>query len=114
MPAAEHSVYVHFSACQRLDDKRWLNDVQFTMLNDCMLMSQTLANWTFFFDVDEFLYIPRSGAEKNQPTIQSILAEKARNNVTQIRFQTVKVSDGLCLKQNRLVSDSEFVSQISR
>jgi hypothetical protein len=87
-------VYVHFSACQRLDDKRWLNDVQFTMLNDCMLMSQTLANWTFFFDVDEFLYIPRSGAEKDQPTIQSILAEKARNNVTQSSSRTSKSPRG--------------------
>ncbi|KAG0612337.1 hypothetical protein M758_6G019500 [Ceratodon purpureus] len=83
---------------------------QFTMLNDCMLMSQTLANWTFFFDVDEFLYIPPSG-EPYQPTIGSILAEKARNNVTQILFQNVKVSDGLCWKSTRRVLDEPKISR---
>ena len=87
---------------------------QFTMLNDCMLRSQTLANWTFFFDVDEFLYIPARNGGENPPTMQSILAEKAHNNVTQILFQNVKLSDALCLKQNTLMSDREFLAQASR
>lgn len=81
---------------------------QFTMLNDCLLRSQTLSNWTFFFDVDEFLF--SSGDKK--PV--DLLAENARNNVTQFLFKTVKMSDGLCLKENKRESDSHFMAKISR
>lgn len=86
---------------------------QFTTLNDCLLRSQTLANWTFFFDVDEFLHIPNS-AHDAQHAVTSLLAAKAHENVTQILFPTVKVSNALCQKQSTRGSDSEFLAQISR
>ncbi|CAM6119576.1 unnamed protein product [Calypogeia fissa] len=31
---------------------------QFLVVNDCLLKGKTLANWTFFFDVDEYIYVP--------------------------------------------------------
>jgi hypothetical protein len=90
---------------------------QFTMLNDCLLRSQTLSNWTFFFDVDEFLFIPGQNGSHQQGhpnAIESILAEKARNDVSQILFQNIKVSDALCQKPNRELPDRKFRDQISR
>lgn len=63
---------------------------QFTMLNDCMLRAQTLSNWTFFFDVDEYLYVPPGAS------LQQILGRSERKHVTQIRMQTVKMSAALC------------------
>lgn len=87
---------------------------QFTMLNDCLLRSQTLSNWTFFFDVDEFLYIPGYDASIQPAAIEKILTEKAQKNVTQILFQNVKMSDGLCRKANRKLPDREYLPQLSR
>ncbi|KAG6553603.1 hypothetical protein Mapa_004517 [Marchantia paleacea] len=31
---------------------------QFVVLNDCLFRSRSLAVWTWFFDVDEYMYIP--------------------------------------------------------
>lgn len=31
---------------------------QFLVNNDCLFKSKTMANWTFFFDVDEYVYVP--------------------------------------------------------
>ncbi|CAM6092094.1 unnamed protein product [Calypogeia fissa] len=31
---------------------------QFLINNDCVFRGKTLANWTFFFDVDEYIYVP--------------------------------------------------------
>ena len=67
---------------------------QFTMLNDCLLRTQTLANWTFFFDVDEFLYLPDGGAG-----LVELLKNSTRNNVTQIHFKNVKMSADLCRRE---------------
>lgn len=63
---------------------------QFTMLNDCMLRAQTLSNWTFFFDVDEYLYVPPGAS------LQQILARSESKRVTQIRMETVKMAAALC------------------
>lgn len=81
---------------------------QFTMLNDCMFRAQTLSNWTFFFDVDEYLYldpVPGGGGGGGYARVQEFLAENERNNVTQVRMRTVKMSDALCTA-NLGVNDS--------
>lgn len=78
---------------------------QFTMLNDCMFRAQTLSNWTFFFDVDEYLYLDPVPGGGGYARVQEFLAENERNNVTQVRMRTVKMSDALCTA-NLGVNDS--------
>lgn len=73
---------------------------QFTMLNDCMFRAQTLSNWTFFFDVDEYLYIPPN------KILQQILDESERMNFTQIRMKTIKMNDALCTKPDPPLDDA--------
>jgi len=63
---------------------------QFTMLNDCMLRAQRMSNWTFFFDVDEYLFVPGGRS------LREVLVESEGKRRTQIRMKTVKMSDALC------------------
>lgn len=84
---------------------------QFTILNDCLMRSQTLASWTFFFDIDEYLYIPEAHSPR---AILNLLAEQARNNVTQILFKNIKISDALCEKSNKTTTEAQSMAKQSR
>jgi len=70
---------------------------QFLIVNDCLHRYKFMANWTFFFDVDEYLYIPR------RKTLQYVLKELS--GYTQFTFEQYSMSNRLCL-QNKLHSIS--------
>ncbi|MCO5592814.1 hypothetical protein L7F22_046817 [Adiantum nelumboides] len=61
---------------------------QFLIVNDCLHRSRFMANWTFFFDVDEFIYI---GPDTS---LREIL--KWHANSTQLSFAQLRMSDSLC------------------
>ncbi|GLJ39209.1 hypothetical protein SUGI_0799880 [Cryptomeria japonica] len=62
---------------------------QFLIVNDCLHRYKFMAKWTFFFDVDEFLYISRGRS------IDSIVQEYS--GYTQFTIQQYHMSDKICL-----------------
>jgi hypothetical protein len=65
---------------------------QFLVVNDCLFRSRFMANWTFFFDIDEYLHVPIS------TSLSKIL--DAGPNITQITFEQVVMSTELCVADN--------------
>jgi len=65
---------------------------QFLIVNDCLHRYKFMANWTFFFDVDEYLYIPRG------KSLQSVVNEFS--NYTQFTIEQYTMSNKLCLQEN--------------
>lgn len=61
---------------------------QFLVLNDCLHRTRFLATWTFFFDVDEYIYIAP------EETIQSVM--NWFTNYTMVQFNQVRMSDKIC------------------
>lgn len=72
---------------------------QFLIVNDCLHKTRFLTNWTFFFDVDEYLYVPQNSS------LQSVLAE--HSGFTQIHIDQETMSSQLCLN-NTKVNHSEL------
>ena len=68
---------------------------QFLIVNDCLHRYKFMAKWTFFFDVDEYLHIPR------RKTLQYVLKELS--GYTQFTIEQYSMSNKLCL-QNKLHS----------
>ncbi|KAG0581531.1 hypothetical protein KC19_4G259000 [Ceratodon purpureus] len=65
---------------------------QFLVVNDCLFRSRFMANWTFFFDIDEYMYVDRS---------TNLSAVLNRNpNATQIIIQQVPIATGMCVAEN--------------
>ncbi|TYI03645.1 hypothetical protein ES332_A11G354400v1 [Gossypium tomentosum] len=62
---------------------------QFLVVNDCLHRYRYAANWTFFFDVDEYIYLP------NGNTLESVLNEFS--GYTQFTIQQNPMSSMLCL-----------------
>ncbi|XP_002533995.2 galactan beta-1,4-galactosyltransferase GALS3 [Ricinus communis] len=62
---------------------------QFMVVNDCLHRYKFVAKWIFFFDVDEYIYIP----PKN--TIKSVLDSLSDYN--QFTFEQMPMSSKLCL-----------------
>uniref|UniRef100_A0A0D6QZS6 Glycosyltransferase family 92 protein n=1 Tax=Araucaria cunninghamii TaxID=56994 RepID=A0A0D6QZS6_ARACU len=65
---------------------------QFLIVNDCLHRYKFMAKWTFFFDVDEYLYVPRGR------TLQSVLNEFS--NYTQFTIEQYPMSNKLCMERN--------------
>ncbi|CAK9883304.1 unnamed protein product [Sphagnum jensenii] len=65
---------------------------QFLVVNDCLFRSRFLANWTFFFDVDEYMYVNPA------TTLSAVLAQD--KNVTQITVEQVPISNEICIRDN--------------
>ncbi|KAH9316436.1 hypothetical protein KI387_025063 [Taxus chinensis] len=65
---------------------------QFLIVNDCLHRYRFMAKWTFYFDVDEYLYVPKGR------TIQSVLKEFS--NYTQFTIEQYPISNKLCLQLN--------------
>uniref|UniRef100_A0A7I4DGA3 Glycosyltransferase family 92 protein n=1 Tax=Physcomitrium patens TaxID=3218 RepID=A0A7I4DGA3_PHYPA len=65
---------------------------QFMVVNDCLFRSRFLANWTFFFDIDEYMYVDPS------TTLSDVLNEKP--DVSQIVIKQVPIESGLCVADN--------------
>ncbi|CAA2968470.1 galactan beta-1,4-galactosyltransferase GALS1 [Olea europaea subsp. europaea] len=66
---------------------------QFLIVNDCLHRHRFSANWTFFFDVNEYIYLP------NGNTLESMLKEFS--NVTQFTIEQNAMSSELCLNDSR-------------
>ncbi|XP_008776506.2 galactan beta-1,4-galactosyltransferase GALS1 [Phoenix dactylifera] len=62
---------------------------QFLVVNDCLHRYRHAANWTFFFDVDEYLYLPDGN------TLETVLGELA--DYTQFTIEQNPMSSKLCV-----------------
>lgn len=65
---------------------------QFMVVNDCLHRYKFMAKWMFFFDVDEFIYMP----PKN--TIKSVL--NSLSDYSQFTIEQMPMSSKLCFSQN--------------
>ncbi|CAL5331928.1 unnamed protein product [Camellia sinensis] len=65
---------------------------QFLVVNDCLHRYRHAANWTFYFDVDEYIYLPDGN------TLQSVLNEFSNN--TQFTIEQNAMSSVLCLNDS--------------
>ncbi|CAN1185620.1 Galactan beta-1,4-galactosyltransferase GALS3 [Linum perenne] len=62
---------------------------QFMVVNDCLHRYKFVAKWMFFFDVDEFLYVPPKS------TIKSVM--DSLSDYTQITMEQMSMNSKLCL-----------------
>ncbi|KAG1326816.1 Galactan beta-1,4-galactosyltransferase GALS1 [Cocos nucifera] len=62
---------------------------QFLVVNDCLHRYRHAANWTFFFDVDEYLYLPDGN------TLETVLGKLAE--YTQFTIEQNPMSSKLCV-----------------
>ncbi|KAJ4702374.1 galactan beta-1,4-galactosyltransferase GALS1-like [Melia azedarach] len=62
---------------------------QFLVVNDCLHRYRHAANWTFYFDVDEYIYLPQGN------TLESVLKEFS--DYTQFTIEQNPMSSMLCL-----------------
>ncbi|XP_011041123.1 PREDICTED: uncharacterized protein LOC105137176 [Populus euphratica] len=65
---------------------------QFLVVNDCLHRYRYSANWTFFFDVDEYIYLPEGN------TLESVL--KDFSNYTQFTIEQNPMSSALCFNDS--------------
>ncbi|XP_052202493.1 galactan beta-1,4-galactosyltransferase GALS1 [Diospyros lotus] len=65
---------------------------QFLIVNDCLHRYRHAANWTFYFDVDEYIYLPDGN------TLESVLNEFS--NYTQFTIEQNAMSSVLCLNDS--------------
>ncbi|KAJ4849142.1 Galactan beta-1,4-galactosyltransferase gals1 [Turnera subulata] len=65
---------------------------QFLVVNDCLHRYRHSANWTFYFDVDEYIYLPHGY------TLESVLSEFS--DYTQFTIEQNPMSSVLCLNDS--------------
>ncbi|KAJ0026175.1 hypothetical protein Pint_09147 [Pistacia integerrima] len=65
---------------------------QFLVVNDCLHRYRHAANWTFYFDVDEYIYLPSGN------TLESVLKEFSE--YTQFTIEQNPMSSKLCLNDS--------------
>ncbi|PIN24271.1 hypothetical protein CDL12_03003 [Handroanthus impetiginosus] len=65
---------------------------QFLIVNDCLHRYRFAAKWMFFFDVDEFIFVPKKS------TIKSML--DSLSDFTQFTIEQMPISNKLCLSQD--------------
>jgi len=65
---------------------------QFLVVNDCLHRYRYAANWTFFFDVDEYMYLPEGSS------LESVMQEFS--NYTQFTIEQNPMSSYLCLNDS--------------
>ncbi|XP_009593251.1 galactan beta-1,4-galactosyltransferase GALS3 [Nicotiana tabacum] len=66
---------------------------QFLIVNDCLHRYKFQAKWMFFFDVDEFIFVPKKS------TIKSVVDSLA--DYTQFTIEQMPMSNKLCLSEDR-------------
>ncbi|OVA12747.1 protein of unknown function DUF23 [Macleaya cordata] len=74
---------------------------QFLVVNDCLHRYRHAANWTFYFDVDEYIYLLDGN------TLESVLAEF--EDYTQFTIEQNSMSSKLCL--NDSTNDQDYSRQ---
>ncbi|KAG6548249.1 hypothetical protein Mapa_010300 [Marchantia paleacea] len=79
---------------------------QFLVVNDCLFRAKSLANWTFFFDVDEFVHVPW------YLSFDSVMTElqKIGRKATQVVFQQKPISHNHCTGNISSSSDRNISS----
>ncbi|CAH9106506.1 unnamed protein product [Cuscuta europaea] len=65
---------------------------QFLIVNDCLHRYRYHAKWMFFFDVDEFIFVPKKS------TLKSVLASFSDH--TQFTIEQMPMSNKLCLRED--------------
>ncbi|GAB2281031.1 Galactan beta-1,4-galactosyltransferase gals1 [Dionaea muscipula] len=65
---------------------------QFLVVNDCLHRYRFAANWTFFFDVDEYIYLP------DGRSLEAVLNELSE--YTQFTIEQYAMSSMLCLNDS--------------
>uniref|UniRef100_A0A5B7CEE0 Glycosyltransferase family 92 protein n=1 Tax=Davidia involucrata TaxID=16924 RepID=A0A5B7CEE0_DAVIN len=65
---------------------------QFLVVNDCLHRYRHAANWTFYFDVDEYIYLPDGS------TLESVLNDFSNN--TQFTIEQNAMSSVLCFNDS--------------
>ncbi|GAV75050.1 Glyco_transf_92 domain-containing protein [Cephalotus follicularis] len=65
---------------------------QFMVVNDCLHRYKFMAKWMFFFDVDEFIYVPPKS------TIKTVIDSLADYN--QFTIEQMPMSSKLCLSED--------------
>ncbi|KAF9683295.1 hypothetical protein SADUNF_Sadunf05G0198000 [Salix dunnii] len=65
---------------------------QFLVVNDCLHRYRYSANWTFYFDVDEYIYLPEGN------TLESVLRDFS--NYTQFTIEQNPMSSALCFNDS--------------
>ncbi|XP_050268046.1 galactan beta-1,4-galactosyltransferase GALS1 [Quercus robur] len=73
---------------------------QFMVVNDCLHRYRHSANWTFYFDVDEYIYLPDGN------TLESVLNEFS--DYTQFTIEQNPMSSVLCLNDSTRDYSSEW------
>ncbi|KAK4364202.1 hypothetical protein RND71_015560 [Anisodus tanguticus] len=66
---------------------------QFLIVNDCLHRYKFQAKWMFFFDVDEFIFVPKKS------TIKSVV--DSLKDYTQFTIEQMPMSNNLCLEEDR-------------
>ncbi|XP_060193571.1 galactan beta-1,4-galactosyltransferase GALS3-like [Lycium barbarum] len=66
---------------------------QFLVVNDCLHRYKFQAKWMFFFDVDEFIFVPKKS------TIKSVV--DSLSGYTQFTIEQMPMSNKLCLAEDR-------------
>ncbi|XP_049383249.1 galactan beta-1,4-galactosyltransferase GALS3-like [Solanum stenotomum] len=66
---------------------------QFLIVNDCLQRYKFQAKWMFFFDVDEYIFVPKKS------TIKSVV--KSLSDFTQFTIEQMPMSNKLCLEEDR-------------
>ncbi|KAL2643773.1 hypothetical protein R1flu_011360 [Riccia fluitans] len=74
---------------------------QFLVVNDCLFRSKTLANWTFYFDADEFVHIHWNY------TLDSIMNEIQNSGVKgmQVMFEQRPMHHNACVANHPWITD---------
>ncbi|MCO5606067.1 hypothetical protein L7F22_060254 [Adiantum nelumboides] len=74
---------------------------KFLIMNDCLHRTRFKADWTFFFDMDEYLYVlPDS-------SLQS-LTTQSYANLSMLQFNQVRMSDYVCQAPQAVDSDCRW------
>lgn len=66
---------------------------QFMIVNDCLHRYRFMAKWMFFFDIDEYIYVPPKS------TIASVLA--SLSDYTQFTIEQMPMSHKLCRESDK-------------
>ncbi|KAK7360765.1 hypothetical protein VNO77_02778 [Canavalia gladiata] len=65
---------------------------QFMVVNDCLHKYKFMAKWMFFFDVDEYIYVPPKS------TIKSVL--RSLSEYSQFTIEQMPMSSQICLSED--------------
>ncbi|MCO5601716.1 hypothetical protein L7F22_055839 [Adiantum nelumboides] len=69
---------------------------QFLVVNDCLHRARFLSNWTFFFDVDEYLWLPP------QESLEAVML--GFSNYTQVIFRQKPMAPHICQAHQHNIS----------